>query len=149
MTTLFTGPAFPRAAAAVFPGWRQAAILPRLTRENWRARWSRAGLSPRACAGRCGALVDEQLEAARRAPAGRAARTVVGGHENVMRQTVIALLGGRALAEHEPRRGHRAPAARSGPARRGRGPRRRSGETSSWYHPVRTASRRPKTPPCR
>ena len=47
------------------------------------------------------ALAREQLEAARRTPAGRAARTVVGGHENVMRQTVIALLGGRSLAEHE------------------------------------------------
>jgi quercetin dioxygenase-like cupin family protein len=52
-------------------------------------------------AGRHGALVREQFEAARRAPAGRAARTVVGGHENVMRQTVIALLGGRSLAGHE------------------------------------------------
>jgi quercetin dioxygenase-like cupin family protein len=47
------------------------------------------------------ALAREQLDAARRATSGRAARTVVGGHENVMRQTVIALLGGRALAEHE------------------------------------------------
>ena len=52
-------------------------------------------------AGRHGVLVREQFEAARRAPAGRAARTVVGGHENVMRQTVIALLGGRSLAGHE------------------------------------------------
>jgi quercetin dioxygenase-like cupin family protein len=46
------------------------------------------------------ALAREQLEAARRASAGRAADTVVGGHEHVMRQTVIALLGGRLLAEH-------------------------------------------------
>lgn len=47
------------------------------------------------------ALAREQLEAARRAPAGRAAHTAVGGHERIMRQTVIALLAGQELAEHE------------------------------------------------
>ena len=47
------------------------------------------------------AVAREQLEAARRGQAGRAARTVVGGHEHVLRQTVIALLAGRSLAEHE------------------------------------------------
>jgi quercetin dioxygenase-like cupin family protein len=46
------------------------------------------------------ALAREQLEAARRGSAGRAAHTAVGGHEHVMRQTVIALLRGRSLAEH-------------------------------------------------
>jgi quercetin dioxygenase-like cupin family protein len=46
------------------------------------------------------ALAREQLDAARRASAGRAAGTVFGGHEHVMRQTVIALLRGRSLAEH-------------------------------------------------
>jgi quercetin dioxygenase-like cupin family protein len=46
------------------------------------------------------ALAREQLEAARRAGAGRAADTVFGGHEHVMRQTLIALLRGRSLAEH-------------------------------------------------
>ena len=46
------------------------------------------------------ALAREQLEAARRAPAGRAAHTAVGGHEHVLRQTVIALCAGRQLAEH-------------------------------------------------
>jgi quercetin dioxygenase-like cupin family protein len=46
------------------------------------------------------ALAREQFEAARRATAGRAAQTVFGGHEHVMRQTVIALLRGRSLAEH-------------------------------------------------
>jgi quercetin dioxygenase-like cupin family protein len=46
------------------------------------------------------ALAREQLDAARRASAGRAADTVVGGHEHIMRQTVIALLRGRSLAEH-------------------------------------------------
>ena len=46
------------------------------------------------------ALAREQLEAARRGTAGRAAHTAFGGHEHVMRQTVIALLRGRSLAEH-------------------------------------------------
>jgi quercetin dioxygenase-like cupin family protein len=46
------------------------------------------------------ALAREQLDAARRSTAGRAAHTAVGGHEHVMRQTVIALLAGRSLAEH-------------------------------------------------
>jgi quercetin dioxygenase-like cupin family protein len=46
------------------------------------------------------ALAREQLDAARRSSAGRAAHTAVGGHEHVMRQTVIALLAGRSLAEH-------------------------------------------------
>jgi quercetin dioxygenase-like cupin family protein len=46
------------------------------------------------------AVAREQLEAAGRSTAGRAAHTAVGGHEHVMRQTVIALLAGRSLAEH-------------------------------------------------
>ena len=44
------------------------------------------------------ALAREQLEVARRTTAGRAARTAFGGHEHVMRQTVIALCGGQQLA---------------------------------------------------
>lgn len=32
---------------------------------------------------------------------GRAAATVIGGHEKVLRQTVIAMVSGAALAEHE------------------------------------------------
>ena len=47
------------------------------------------------------ALAREQLELARRAPARRASTTVVGGHERAMRQTLIALLAGSALDEHE------------------------------------------------
>ena len=43
----------------------------------------------------------EQLEAAGRVDARRASSTVVGGHDHVMRQTVVALLAGAALAEHE------------------------------------------------
>jgi quercetin dioxygenase-like cupin family protein len=47
------------------------------------------------------ALAREQLELARQAGSGRSAHTVYGGHEHVLRQTVIALLAGRELSEHE------------------------------------------------
>jgi quercetin dioxygenase-like cupin family protein len=47
------------------------------------------------------ALAREQLDMADRAAAKRASRTVVGGHERAMRQTVVALLAGATLAEHE------------------------------------------------
>jgi quercetin dioxygenase-like cupin family protein len=47
------------------------------------------------------ATAREQLEAATRSDARRAATTVVGGHEHVMRQTVIALVSGATMAEHE------------------------------------------------
>lgn len=47
------------------------------------------------------ALARQQLEAARSAASGRAADTVFGGHEKVMRQTVIAMTEGTVLAEHE------------------------------------------------
>jgi len=46
-------------------------------------------------------LVEEQLDAARAATSGRAAVTVHGGHEHDLRQTVIALVEGRSLGEHE------------------------------------------------
>ncbi len=46
-------------------------------------------------------VVDEQLEAARNARAGRSAQTVRGGHDHSLRETVIALAGGQQLAEHE------------------------------------------------
>ena len=47
------------------------------------------------------ALARELLAAASASSSGRAARTVYGGHEHVLRQTVIALAAGQALAEHE------------------------------------------------
>jgi quercetin dioxygenase-like cupin family protein len=47
------------------------------------------------------AAAREQLDAARRADAQRAAATLVGGHERALRQTVVALVAGAALAEHE------------------------------------------------
>ena len=48
-----------------------------------------------------GEVVDELLADAHRAPAGRAARTVHGGHEHALRQTLIALTEGHGLDEHE------------------------------------------------
>lgn len=47
------------------------------------------------------ALAREQLDAAGRSSAGRAAATVVGGHEHVLRQTLVALTAGSTLADHE------------------------------------------------
>lgn len=47
------------------------------------------------------ALSRLELDTARRAPSGRAAKTVYGGHEHVLRQTIISLLAGQQLAEHE------------------------------------------------
>ena len=47
------------------------------------------------------ALADELLAAAKEASAGRAARTVHGGADFALRQTVIALAAGRGLDEHE------------------------------------------------
>ena len=46
-------------------------------------------------------LVLEELDAARGAASGRSARTIHGGHDHALRQTVIALLSGRELSEHE------------------------------------------------
>ncbi len=47
------------------------------------------------------ALAREQLELARRASNGRSAHTVYGGHEHVLRQTMVSMLAGQVLAEHE------------------------------------------------
>lgn len=47
------------------------------------------------------ALVRQQMETARQAASGRSASTVYGGHEHVLRQTVIALQAGFVLDEHE------------------------------------------------
>lgn len=45
-------------------------------------------------------LAEEQLQAARAGRAGRSAHTVHGGHDHMLRQTLIALTGGSELAEH-------------------------------------------------
>ncbi|MER6984983.1 cupin domain-containing protein [Streptomyces carpinensis] len=47
------------------------------------------------------ARVREHLERAAASSTGRSAETVHGGHEHVLRQTLIALRAGTALAEHE------------------------------------------------
>ncbi|MEU9101355.1 LuxR family transcriptional regulator [Streptomyces sp. NPDC048361] len=46
------------------------------------------------------AIARAQLKAAREADAGRSASTVIGGHERVLRQTVMALTAGNSLSEH-------------------------------------------------
>ena len=43
----------------------------------------------------------QRLETARTASSGRSAKTVYGGHERILRQTVIALVKGQQLSEHE------------------------------------------------
>ena len=43
----------------------------------------------------------EQMARARQSRNGRGAETVHGGHEQVLRQTVIALVAGQRLDEHE------------------------------------------------
>jgi quercetin dioxygenase-like cupin family protein len=47
------------------------------------------------------ALVRQHLELARAASSGRSSHTFFGGHEHVLRQTLIALDGGQVLDEHE------------------------------------------------
>lgn len=47
------------------------------------------------------AIAREQAVRAAGGKAGRGAATVVGGHEHVLRQTVIALNAGATLAEHD------------------------------------------------
>jgi quercetin dioxygenase-like cupin family protein len=46
-------------------------------------------------------LTRRHLNAARSAPAGRSAETVIGGHTKMLRQTVISLAAGQRLDEHE------------------------------------------------
>ena len=47
------------------------------------------------------ALARELLERAAGQANGRSSDTLVGGHEQVLRQTVIALLAGQSMGEHE------------------------------------------------
>jgi len=47
------------------------------------------------------ALVREHLKRASAASTGRSATTLYGGHEHVLRQTLIALTAGTSLTEHE------------------------------------------------
>ncbi|MBV7701590.1 cupin domain-containing protein [Nocardia nova] len=47
------------------------------------------------------AMARELLERAAGTPARRASATVYGGHEHRLRQTVVALMAGAALGEHD------------------------------------------------
>ncbi len=47
------------------------------------------------------ALSRQHLGRARQSSAGRSAETVYGGHEHILRQTLIALTAGSTLSEHE------------------------------------------------
>jgi quercetin dioxygenase-like cupin family protein len=47
------------------------------------------------------AMARELLERAQEGSTDRAAATVIGGHEKVLRQTVIAMISGAVLGEHE------------------------------------------------
>ena len=47
------------------------------------------------------ALAREHLERARQLSAGRSSETVYGGHEHTLRQTLVALIAGTTMAEHE------------------------------------------------
>lgn len=47
------------------------------------------------------AHVQQLLAQARQVGSGRAAKTVYGGHEHALAQTVLALIGGQRLEEHE------------------------------------------------
>lgn len=47
------------------------------------------------------ALVKEHLERAESASSGRSSHTIYGGHEHVLRQTVIAMAQGQGLNDHE------------------------------------------------
>lgn len=47
------------------------------------------------------ALARQQLEAALSSSSGRAADTVYGGHEKILRQSVMAMAAGTRLSEHQ------------------------------------------------
>lgn len=46
-------------------------------------------------------MVEDTLTQARQARSGRAAHTIHGGHDHELRQTVLALIAGEELAEHD------------------------------------------------
>jgi quercetin dioxygenase-like cupin family protein len=47
------------------------------------------------------ALTRQHLAAAKNAPRGRSAHTIYGGHEHILRQTLMALAAGSVLDDHE------------------------------------------------
>lgn len=46
-------------------------------------------------------LAEEQLAQARQARSGRSARSIHSGHDRALRQTILALVAGSELAEHD------------------------------------------------
>ena len=46
-------------------------------------------------------LVDEHVRAAKKASSGRSSYTIYGGHDQHLRQTLIAMAAGQTLDEHE------------------------------------------------
>ena len=46
-------------------------------------------------------LASEHIVAARAASSGRSARTIHGGHQHHLRQTLLALAAGRSLGDHD------------------------------------------------
>ena len=47
------------------------------------------------------ALAREHLKIAKQSTNGRSSETVYGGHEHILRQTLMALIAGTTMAEHE------------------------------------------------
>ena len=47
------------------------------------------------------ALAQEHLQIAHASTSGRSAHTIFGGSGHILRQTLIALIGGQALADHD------------------------------------------------
>ena len=47
------------------------------------------------------AIADKHLETARSSNSGRSAQTIQGDHDHMLRQTLMALVAGRDMAEHE------------------------------------------------
>jgi quercetin dioxygenase-like cupin family protein len=47
------------------------------------------------------ALARQHMEIASRASSGRSGHTVYGGHEHVLRQTLVSMIAGQVMAEHE------------------------------------------------
>ena len=45
--------------------------------------------------------IEEHLAKAQESPQGRSSHTLVGGHDRVLRQTLVALKAGEKLGEHE------------------------------------------------
>lgn len=47
------------------------------------------------------ALIRKQLDDARQVSSGRSAKTIYGGHDQALRQTLITLLAGQEMDDHE------------------------------------------------